>query len=111
MATQGGRTNTVEVYVKGTPSPPMLFILAMDPLQKLLDKATEHGILAPIGVDPIKFRTRLYVDDAALFIRPTVQDLHNVQHILATFGAASGLHTNLQKSAMYLIQPQNLDTT
>jgi hypothetical protein len=49
----------------------MLFILAMDPLQCLLDKATEHGLLNPIGVDPVKLRTNLYADDVALFIRPT----------------------------------------
>jgi hypothetical protein len=78
----------------------------MDHLQKLLDKATDHGSLSPIGAGPIKMRTSLYADDATLFIRPTVQDITNVQQILAAFGEASGLYTNLQKSAMYMIQPQ-----
>jgi hypothetical protein len=87
----------------------MLFILAMDPLQRLLDKATEQGLLSPIGADPIKMRTSLYADDAALFIRPTVSDITNVQLILAGFGAAIGLHTNIQKSAMYTIQTHHMD--
>jgi hypothetical protein len=82
----------------------------MDHLQKLLDKATDHGSLSPIGAGPIKMRTSLYADDATLFIRPTVQDITNVQQILAAFGEASGLYTNLQKSAMYMIQPQAVDT-
>jgi hypothetical protein len=56
----------------------MLFILAMDPLQKLLDKATGQGLLATIGADPIRMRTSLYADDAALFIRPMVQDITNM---------------------------------
>jgi hypothetical protein len=78
---------------QGDPLSPMLFILAMDPLQRLLDKATEQGLLSPIGADPIKMRTSLYADDAALFIRPTVSDITNVQLILAGFGEATGLHT------------------
>jgi hypothetical protein len=49
----------------------------MDPLQCLLDKATEHGLLNPIGVDPDKLRTSLYADDVALFIRPTTSDVSN----------------------------------
>jgi hypothetical protein len=82
----------------------MLFILAMNPLQKLMDKATEHGISAPIGVETIRMRTSLYADNAALFIRPTVQDLNNVQQILAAFEAASGLHTKLAEIS-YVYDP------
>jgi hypothetical protein len=49
----------------------MLFILAMDPLQKLVDKATKDGLLNPIGADPVKIRKKtLYADDAVLFPRP-----------------------------------------
>jgi hypothetical protein len=39
---------------QGDPLSPMLFILAMDPLQKPLDIATQQGLLTPIGADPIK---------------------------------------------------------
>jgi mannosylglycoprotein endo-beta-mannosidase len=54
-------------------------------------------------------RTSLYTDDAALFLRPTVQDVTNVQHLLNVFGNATGLYTNMQKSAMFMIQTQELD--
>jgi hypothetical protein len=82
----------------------MLFILALDPLQRLLDQATQHGLLNPIGADPIRMRTSLYANDAALFVRPTIQDVNNVQHILAAFGSATRLKTNLQKSELLMIQ-------
>jgi 3-deoxy-D-manno-octulosonic-acid transferase len=49
-------------------------------------------------------RTSLYADDAALFVRPTIQDVNNVQHILAAFGSATRLKTNLQKSELLMIQ-------
>ena len=38
-------------------------------------KATANGLLQPIGADPIKFRTSLEADDAALFLRPFEHDL------------------------------------
>jgi hypothetical protein len=53
---------------QGDPLSPMLFILAMDPLQKMLDKATQLGLLTPIGPDPIKLHTSLYADDVMLFL-------------------------------------------
>jgi hypothetical protein len=66
---------------QGDPLSPMLFILAMDPLQQMLDMTTRQGLLNPIGADPIKFRTSLYADDAMLFVRPIASD-----DIQATFG-------------------------
>lgn len=86
---------------QGDPLSPMLFILAMDPLQKALQKATEQGLLRPIGADPIRIRTSLYDDDAALFIRPQMQDLNNLQQILKAFGEATGLQTNISNSELY----------
>ena len=85
----------------------MLFILAMDPLQCLFDKATQQGLLCPIGADPIRMRTSLYADDAALFVRPKVDDLITVRQLLQTFGDATGLHTNLHKSEIYRISLMN----
>jgi mannosylglycoprotein endo-beta-mannosidase len=89
---------------QGDPLSPMLFILAMDPLQRMFDKATQHGLLNPIGAASIKFRTSLYADDAALFVRPTVTDVNNVKELLNAFGDATGLKTNLQKSQMFPIR-------
>jgi hypothetical protein len=53
---------------QGDPLSPM-FILAMNPLQRLLDLATQQGLLTSIGANPAKLRTSLFAD-AMLFIRP-----------------------------------------
>jgi hypothetical protein len=82
---------------------PVIFILAMDPLQWLLDMATRQGLLHPTGADPIKVRTSLYVDDAMLFLRPIASDISSLQHMLNHFGTATGLCTNVQKSEIFLI--------
>jgi hypothetical protein len=82
----------------------MLFILAMDPLQQMLDMATAQGLLSPIGVDPIKIRTSLYADDAMLFLRLIVSDVRNLQYLLNEFGMATGLCSNIQKSEIFPIR-------
>ena len=45
---------------QGDPLSPMLFILAIDPLQKMLDLATQNGILTPLPLATAKLRTSLY---------------------------------------------------
>jgi hypothetical protein len=40
---------------QGDPLSSMLFILVMDPMQKMLDMATQQGLITPIGTTPIKF--------------------------------------------------------
>jgi hypothetical protein len=86
---------------QGGPLLPMLFILAMDPRQKLLDMATQEGLLNSIRTYPIKMRTSLYADDAMLFLRPIAPDVSNLQQLLTQFGMATGLCTNIQKSKIY----------
>jgi hypothetical protein len=107
----------------------MLFILAIDPLQKILDMATTAGLLTPIGVDPIKMRTSLYAaglltpigvglikmrtslyaDNAMLFMRPTSSDVANLRELLIHFGEAMGLHANTHKSEVFPIRCEGLD--
>jgi hypothetical protein len=41
----------------------------------------------------------MYVDDAAIFINPTKEELEATTTILHEFGTLSGLHINLQKKA------------
>jgi hypothetical protein len=85
----------------------MLFILAMamGPLQQTLYKATEGGLLTPIGANPIRMRTRLYANGATLHIRPCAHDLMNLQQILhtRTFGESNMTANKLLQSEMYAI--------
>jgi hypothetical protein len=84
---------------------PMLFLLAIEPLHRLFSKAQEMGLLAKIG----NFRVSFYADAAALFIKPTDQDLCIAEAILGIFAEASGLKTNMSKTEFYLIQCHNID--
>jgi hypothetical protein len=76
---------------QGDPLSPMLFILAMDPLQRLLQVATEKEILHPISTRTKGIKTSLYADDAAIFVSPTKQDITGLKNILDVFGKASRL--------------------
>ena len=93
---------------QGDPLSPMLFILAMEPLQLMLNKAIEQGLLTPINSRKATLRTSLFADDAAILLNPVRQEVTIVKQILNSFGAASGLITNTQKSAVYPIRCEGL---
>jgi len=87
----------------------MLFILAMEPLQIMLLKATEQGMLTPICNRKAKLRISLFADDAAIFLNPVQQEVEVVKNILNSFASASGLITNTVKSAAYPVRCEGLD--
>ena len=89
---------------QGDPLSLMFFILAMDPLQRLLDMATHQGILTPLPPVAAKWRTSMYADDAAIFINPIKEDVEAIQTILEAFGNFSVLHINLHKSSIHPIR-------
>jgi hypothetical protein len=93
---------------QGDPLSPMLFILAMEPLQLMLNKATTDGLLTPINSRKARLRTSLFADDAAILLNPVRQEVETVKAILTSFGAASGLLTNTQKSTVYPIRCEGL---
>jgi len=86
----------------------MLFILAMDPLQWLLDMAIGHNVLTGLPL-AIKWRMSMYADDASIFISPQKEDIEAIKIILEAFGKASGLHINMDKSSFHPIRCENID--
>ena len=94
---------------QGDPLSPMLFILAIDPLQKILDLATHQGVLTPLPFATAKFRTSLYADAAAIFINPNQNKVQAVKDILERFGNVTGLVTNFEKSSVHPIRCENID--
>lgn len=96
---------------QGDPLSPMLFIIVMDTLNRLVDKAAEDGLLQPLSSHSIQHRLSLYADDVVLFLRPAASDLNLVKGNLNIFGEASGLKTNIQKSCVIPIQcsPSDID--
>jgi hypothetical protein len=87
----------------------MLFIVAMDPLQLLLEKPTQERLLTLIGGDPVKMRTSLYAEDAVLFFHHTAPDVEHLQHLPQAFRKAMSLCTNIAKSEILPIRCDQID--
>ena len=94
---------------QGDPLSPMLFILAMEPLQLMLQKATDQGLLTPIKNRRAKLRISLFTDDAEIFLNPTNEEVQAVKNILCAFGNISGLITNTEKCVVYPVRCEELD--
>jgi hypothetical protein len=82
----------------------MLFILAMDVLGFLINKAENEGLLQSLSTRPLHHRVSFYADDVVLFLRPTTEDISTTLDTLQVFGEASRLKDNVQKSSVFPIQ-------
>lgn len=91
---------------QGDPLSPMLFILAIDPLQRIIEHAAQQGLLQPVLPKQAKLRCSLYADDAALFANPTPIELARLQKILVVFNECSGLRVNMSKTEIFPIRMQ-----
>ena len=89
---------------QGDPLSPMLFILVMDVLCYMLQKAADEDLLQPLARRALQHRISLYADDVVIFLRPAAADMDVTFYILQLFGNASGLVTNIQKSSVQPIQ-------
>ena len=96
---------------QGDPLSPLLFDFAIDPLQRVLELATENGLLQPLPDRAIKARISLYADDAIIFIAPSAINVSNLATLLQNFGEVSGLVTNATKSSVAAIRCEGLDLT
>jgi hypothetical protein len=94
---------------QGDPLSPLLFILAMEPLQRIIALATERGMLSPLKGRVATLRSSLYADDATIFLNPLAADVRLLKAILERFGLASGLRVNFRKSAAYPIRCGGFD--
>eukprot|EP00267_Zea_mays_P032771 XP_008666548.1 uncharacterized protein LOC103645237 [Zea mays] len=93
---------------QGDPLSPLLFILAIDPVQRLFDIASREGLLSPILHRSARLRVSLYADDVAIFINPIREEVQITNQILAAFSEASGLSVNLSKCVVYPIRCDSL---
>ena len=94
---------------QGDPLSPYLFILAIDTLQNLFQLATEDGSLSTLRGRHAKLRLSLYADDAVVFINPVKEELEMVIQIMRSFGDATGLRINLEKSSVAAIRCHDID--
>jgi len=96
---------------QGDPLSPMLFILVMDVLNCLIEKASNEGLLQPLAARNIHHRVSLYTDDVVLFLRPVATYLQMAEDLLQLFGSTTGLKTNIQKSSVLPIHCSEEDMT
>ena len=96
---------------QGDPLSPLLFDIAIDPLQQILDKATASGLMSESPGGSQHPRISLYADDAAIFIAPSVQDISCLANILQGFGEVTGMVTNVAKSSIAPIRCSDVDLT
>jgi len=81
----------------------------MDPLQKLLDLATDKGHLSGLRGRMTQLRASMYARDTRIFVKPTREDILALVELLTLFGEALGLKTNFQKSTIIPIRCEGLN--
>ena len=98
-----------KVLRQGDPVSPLLLVIAMDVLSRIMIKAESFGVSRSFTGIAAHQSVSIYADDVALFIKPRVLDLTFVRSVLHTFGAASGLRVNYQKSLAIMIHGNNTE--
>jgi len=71
---------------QGDPLSPMLFILALEPLQHLLALEEASGNLSPIHTNMATLRISLFADDAAVFLNPVKEEIDVIKEVFQAFG-------------------------
>jgi hypothetical protein len=94
---------------QGDPLSPLLFVLAADLLQSIVNKASDGGILRlPLsnacGTD---FPIIQYADDTILIMEACPKHLFFLKAMLNSFAESTGLHVNYHKSNIYPINVSN----
>ena len=92
---------------QGDPLSPLLFVLAADFLQAILNNARRNKHLSlplPLPHDE-DFSILQYADDTLIFMKGDVTELNNLEELLHTFAKSTGLKVKFDKS---MIVPINI---
>jgi hypothetical protein len=81
----------------------------MDVLTAIFRKAEELGIFESLNRWGIRHRISLYAYNVEMFIRPIAEELEAARQFFTCVGEASGLQTNLAKSAIILIRCDDMN--
>ena len=92
---------------QGDPLSPLLFVLAADLLQTLVNNMLRNGVISlPIETHDPDFPIVQYADDTLLIVPAVDSQLLAVKEMLQDFHASTGLRVNFHKSC---ILPINVD--
>jgi hypothetical protein len=98
----GKNINCQRGVKQGDPLSPLLFVLAADLLQCVINRAHQQGLLQlPIPLrDGAGFPIIQYVDDTILIMRASQKELICLKDLLETFAQSTGLRVNFAKSCL-----------
>lgn len=87
---------------QGEPLSPLLFVLAADFLQTILNQAkSSRHISLPLHLSSDSdFPVLQYADDTLIFMKGDLSELDHLKVLLHNFAEASGLKVNFEKSMM-----------
>lgn len=92
---------------QGDPLSPLLFVLAVELLQAIINRAADLNLLAkPLPQPGEDFPIVQYADDTLLLLQADARQLIFLKAMLHSFAQSTGLHVNYRKSQMY---PINVD--
>uniref|UniRef100_A0A8R7V6N6 Reverse transcriptase domain-containing protein n=1 Tax=Triticum urartu TaxID=4572 RepID=A0A8R7V6N6_TRIUA len=89
----------------------MLFTIAIDMLNSLVQHAIRCNILQRLSPRHMTSSISLYADDVVIFCHPDPADLSAMREILCIFGLASGLKTNFAKCSISPIRCTDAQAT
>lgn len=93
---------------QGDPLSPLLFILAIDPLQRIIEVASQKGVLKSVLPKAANLRCSLYADDGMTrLFSPTPRRPRLIactKSYPSFFGECSGLKINIFKTEIYSIR-------
>lgn len=93
---------------QGDPLSPLLFVLAADLLQSIINKAAQLGHLKlPIPGPSLDFPIIQYADDTLIILEASATQLFFLKGILQSFSDSTGLRINFAKSMMLPINLSN----
>jgi hypothetical protein len=75
----------------------MLFVVAMEALNSLIQRADGPRTLTPLSRQAINHCASLYADNLVVLVASLQEDLNCLHQILLLFVGASGLVTNVDK--------------
>jgi hypothetical protein len=100
---------------QGDPLSPLLFVLIMEALSRMMNKAVEEGLLSgfqvgALGSDGLCISHLLFADDTLIFSDSNPDHILHLRFLFTWFEAISGLKINLSKSKMVPVgQVPNID--
>ena len=94
---------------QGDPLSSLLFVLAIDPLQWLLNMATGTGILSRVSRDKTRLHVSMYVDDIVIFLKLAKHEVEALKSLLHSFGEVTGMRKNVHKTSVVPIRCEKID--